>query len=153
MLNTLLIGAALVLAAPAPKEAPKTTAKLEGNWLLTDAVGVKGKEDVAKDHIRFIFADGNVTILTAREKGDRAEKATYEVDLTKKPATIDIKPTNGPKDLVVKGIIEISGDTLKLCFGRDGADRPAEFKGDVEKNVQLMTFKREEEKKGEEEKK
>ena len=148
MLNTLLIGAALVLAAPAPKEAPKTAAKLEGTWLLTDAVGEKGKEDAVKENVRFVFADGNVTILTARVKGDRTESATYTADLTKKPATIDIKPNmKGQKEIVIKGIVEVSGDTLKLCFGRDGTDRPTEFKGDVEKRVQLMTFKRVEEKK------
>ncbi len=142
MLHTLLIGAALTLAAPAPKEAPKGAAKLEGTWLLIDAEGVKGKQDVAKDNVRFVIADGNIVIAQEKTKGDRTETATYEVDLTKKPAAIDIKPKTGPKEMVVKGIFEVSGDTLKLCFGRDNADRPTEFKGDEAKNIQMMTFKR-----------
>jgi len=66
--------------------------------------------------------------------------------MTKKPATIDIKPRaggpGGGPDKLVQGIIEIKGDTMKLCFTKDATDRPKEFKGDREKGVMVITLKR-----------
>ncbi|WP_020474796.1 TIGR03067 domain-containing protein [Zavarzinella formosa] len=142
MLNTLLLGVALTLAAPAPKETPKAAPKLEGTWELTEASGPK--QELGKGGVRIVFAEGRVIVEEGRAKegGRGDDSASYTVDFTKKPATLDIKPDKGPKDLVVKGIIEIDGDKMKFCFGRDGADRPTEFKGDVEKNIQLMVMKR-----------
>lgn len=149
MLHTLLVGVALTLAAPAPKEAPKTAPKLDGTWEITDAEGPKeAKDELAKNSVRFVFAEKTLTVMMSRPDGkDRNEEATYEADFTKKPVTIDIMPTKGPKGEIVRGIIEIDGDKLKLCFGRDRAERPTEFKGNAEKNVQLFVLKRTIEKK------
>ena len=73
---------------------------------------------------------------------DRAEDVSYSVDLTKKPATIDMRPEKGPKELLILGIVEVNGDTMKFCFAKDGLGRPTEFKADAEKGVMMITLKR-----------
>lgn len=151
MLTTLTVSLAILLAAPAPKEGAKE-AKLEGNWQLAEAEGAgpKGsKEELEKKPVRFVIEKDVIKIIETREPAgkERIEEATYEVDMTKKPATINIKPKGAPKEIVVQGIIEVDANTLKLCFGRNGKERPKEFKGDASKDQQLMIFKRLEEKK------
>jgi hypothetical protein len=43
---------------------------------------------------------------------------------------------------VVLGIVEIKGDTLKLCFGKEATERPTEFKPDAEKRIIVVHLKR-----------
>lgn len=143
MMNALMLGIALTVAAPIPKDAPKTPAKLEGSWTIGEADATDDiKEKIGKDGApTFTFEGGKVTITAPKGKG-RTETADYNVDLTKKPATIDLKPQAGNKDLTIFGILELSGDKLKLCFARDGKPRPTEFKSDKEKEIQLIVLTR-----------
>jgi uncharacterized protein (TIGR03067 family) len=91
------------------------------------------------------FADGKLSVTDPGRKG-KPEEVEYTADMTKKPATIDIKPRaggpGGAPDRLVLGIIEVRGDTMRLCFGKDAADRPKEFKADLEKGVAVITLKR-----------
>jgi uncharacterized protein (TIGR03067 family) len=138
-MTSLLLGLALVAAAPAPKKGEEPPpAKLEGDWVVEAFDGPK--DEAPPGTITFRFVDGRISIMDASRKG-KQEDAGYTADLTKMPATIDITPNKGA-DKVVQGIIEIKGDTMKLCFGRDGTDRPKEFKGDREKGVMMITLKR-----------
>ena len=89
--------------------------------------------------VTFRFTEGKIQIIEA--KREKPEDAAITVDLKKKPATIDIKPEKGPKEMLVKGIIEVNGDTMKLCFARAG-ERPTEFKGDAANGVMMITLKR-----------
>lgn len=137
-MTPLVLSLSLVLAAPAPKKADEPApGKLEGEWVVESVEGPK--EDTAPGSLTMRFADGKVSILEA--KRNRPEDANYTADPTKKPAQIDIRPEKGPADKVVLGIYEVKGDTLKLCFARDG-DRPKEFKGDAANGVMFLTLKR-----------
>ena len=135
-MTPLVLGLALALGAPAPKKGDDPApVKLEGEWVVESFEGAD--KDPPPGSMIMTFADGKVTVRDGpREK---KEEVTYTVDLTKKPATIDIKPKG---DELVKGIFEVKGDTLKLCFGKEGADRPTEFKGDAEKRTVFVTLKR-----------
>ena len=138
-MTALVVGLALTLAAPAPKKADEPPpGKLEGEWVVESIEGPK--DDTPPGSVTMRFADGKISIQD--KKRNRPEDAGYTADPTKKPATIDIKPDRGPQDNVVQGIYEVKGDTLRICFGRDGAARPTEFKGDVTKGVMLITLKR-----------
>jgi uncharacterized protein (TIGR03067 family) len=134
---SLLLGIVLVVAAPGLKETPKQPPKLEGEWLVESMEGPKG---TPPGPVTFRFTENKISVLEG--KRDRAEDVGYTVDLTKKPATIDMRPEKGQKELVILGIIEVNGDTMKFCFARDGAGRPSEFKGDDEKGVMMITLKR-----------
>jgi uncharacterized protein (TIGR03067 family) len=142
MTPSLIIGLALAVGAPAPKETPKELPKIEGAWLVER---FEGPKDTPPGQVTFTFTADRILISDA--KGRKPDEAGYTVDLKKKPATLDIQPRQAggppapPKELVVKGILEVDGDTMKLCFTRDG-ERPTEFKGDAEKGVMLVILKR-----------
>jgi uncharacterized protein (TIGR03067 family) len=133
-MTPILLGLAITLAAPAPKETSKEAPKLEGEWVVESFEGDKGPPEM----VVMRFKDDKVSVLA----GKREEPgASYTVDFKVKPATIDIRPDNAPPDTVVRGIIELDGDTLKLCFTKRG-ERPTDFKGNAEKRIALITLKR-----------
>ncbi|HYV36324.1 MAG TPA: TIGR03067 domain-containing protein [Gemmataceae bacterium] len=90
-------------------------------------------------------------------KGDKIEvtvgdavlmNATYKVDETKKPKTVDLDVAGGPP---IIGIYEMTGDTVKFCMVEGGKDakRPTEFKAEAGSGFKLIVLKRaKEEKKG-----
>jgi uncharacterized protein (TIGR03067 family) len=138
-MTPLVLGLALAIGAPAPKKSDEPApGKLEGEWVVETIEGPKA--DTPPGSITIRFAGGTISIKEA--KRNRPEDAAYTADATKKPAAIDIRPDRGPKAEVIQGIYEVKGDTLKLCFGRDGVDRPTEFKGDAAKGVMFLTLKR-----------
>jgi uncharacterized protein (TIGR03067 family) len=143
MTPSLIFGLVLVAGAPAPKETPKPVLKIEGVWVVEKYEGPK--ETPAGSVTVTITAN---QILIKEPMREKPEEAAYTADLKKKPATIDIRPGRAgggpggpPPDLVVKGIVEMDGELLKLCFAREG-ERPTEFKGDAEKGVMLIILKR-----------
>jgi uncharacterized protein (TIGR03067 family) len=137
MTATLFAALALSIAAPAPKEVGKPAPKLEGEWVVEK---FEGPKDAPMGNVTVTFTESR--ILIREPKRDRPEEADYTVDLTKKPAHIDIRPAQGKKDLVVYGILSFEGDALKLCFSGNGGARPTELKGDAEKGILLITLKR-----------
>jgi uncharacterized protein (TIGR03067 family) len=144
-MTPLVLGLALTLAAPAPKKSDEPPpAKLEGDWVVESFEGTP-KEANPPGTITMHFADGKIKITESTGKGS-GEEVDYTADLAKKPATIDIKPKaggpGGGPDKLVQGILEIKGDELKICFGRDTTARPTEFKPDPEKGVMVIHLKR-----------
>ena len=144
-MTPLVLGLALAVAAPASKKSDEPApGKLDGGWVVESIEGPK--QDTPPGTITMHFADGKISITDPSRNG-RSEEAEYTADLTKKPATIDIRPKlaggpGGGPDKAVLGILEIKGDTLQICFGRDMATRPTEFKGDPEKGIMLIHLKR-----------
>jgi len=138
-MTPLVLGLALAIGAPAPKKSDEPApGKLEGEWVVETFEGPK--DDTPPGTITMRIADGKISIKEA--KREKAEDARYTTDATRKPATIDIRPERGPKEQTIQGIYEVKGDTLKLCFGRDGVDRPTEFKGDAARGIMFLTLKR-----------
>jgi uncharacterized protein (TIGR03067 family) len=86
--------------------------------------------------------DGN---KYAFEAGPEVEKGTFKIDAKAKPATIDLKITEGRgKGKFQLGIYQLDGDTLKICMAEeDVKDRPTKFesaKGATE--MAVFTLKR-----------
>jgi uncharacterized protein (TIGR03067 family) len=136
-MTPLVLGLALALGAPAPKKGDDPApAKLEGEWVVESFEGEK--KSPPPGSLVMTFADGKIAIREGMR--EKKEQVDYTADRTKKPATIDIMPGKG--DDVVKGIFEIKGDVLKICFGKEGADRPTEFKADEDKRIVVITLKR-----------
>jgi uncharacterized protein (TIGR03067 family) len=95
--------------------------KLEGTWHLI-SFKIDGKKETLIDG-RLIIQGNKMTTYV----GDNAvSEATFSIDPTKKPKTIDfvaIKPGKGTKSV---GIYEHEGDYLRIC-GAEGEKRPTAF--------------------------
>jgi uncharacterized protein (TIGR03067 family) len=69
---------------------------------------------------------GNATTVTVG--GQVVVEATFAVDPSRSPGTIDYTLTAGPDaGKPQRGIYEFDGELLKICFSAPGEGRPAEF--------------------------
>jgi uncharacterized protein (TIGR03067 family) len=80
--------------------------------------------------------------------GRQPPPAKYKLDENKKPKTIDLtaggRDGSGKKpDDVLPGIYELDGDSLKICLGLPGKDRPTEPSAKEGAKQTLYTYKRE----------
>src|SRR5579864_5062343 len=103
MTTSLLVGLAIVVGAPATKDAPaKEPPSLVGEWIGVSGMrGGKPENPPAGTSITFT-ADGK---LLMKEGGDRKpEEGTYKADPKKSPAEIDLVPPTGDKGPTILGI-------------------------------------------------
>jgi uncharacterized protein (TIGR03067 family) len=130
MRTTLALGLAVAIGALAAAEEKKFDAsKLEGTWEFKSgekngtkmaAEALKGKVKITKD-------------LISMGEGDMHFEFKYTLDATKNPVTIDMTMTKSPFNMEAKakGIIEIDGDDVKLCYNPNAdGERPAKFDGE-----------------------
>ncbi len=84
---------------------------LKGVWKI-DEWKVAGKDmpDEQRKQMSFEFKGDKLTI-TAKSK---SLEATYLINPSKSPATIDITVKQGEKTSTLKGIYELKGDTLTM---------------------------------------
>ena len=105
----------------------KELKQFQGTWTF-ESVEAGGKEGPAAEFkgITVTFGGDKYTV----KKGDEViQVGTQKLDPSKSPKTIDVTMTEGPsKGMVMLGIYEFDGDTLKVCFDPQGKKRPTEFK-------------------------
>jgi uncharacterized protein (TIGR03067 family) len=143
-LSLALAASLLLVARAATAEKPaegKAKNSIEGTWEVVSLEhgGQNAPEDQAKQFKIVITADK----LTFKMGNDAAHQATYKVDPSKKPPTIDLTPEEGPeKGKVALGIYSLKGDELKICASKPGAERPTEFKSPAGTEIVLIVLKR-----------
>src|SRR6516165_6981441 len=134
MRSAVIVGLPLVglfLFAPVraeEKEKKFDPEKMVGKWEFvsgekegtkSNADSLKGKVEITKDTLT----------IKGGEEGKDVFPMKYTLDTKKVPITIVLKGTDGPvKDQTVKGIIELAGDKLKLCYALPDEDFPKGFK-------------------------
>ena len=127
------------VGAPAAKNARKPTDPPSGEWEvlkweLNGLVQVEHKYGKSNTTIRFEPKKWVVVDHGFAGRGERAEYykngEIFEIDL----------PDSGKR-----GIWKVDGDTLLLCFGRPGADRPTEFTAPKDSKRSLWTLRRKKE--------
>lgn len=133
---------ALLLAADEPKKDVVETddeSALMGTWKVVKAVRA-GKELAAteRDQLKFEFKGKRIIV----HDNGRDEPAEFTIGTSKAPKSIDIKPQRGGANTVY-GIFEVSGDALKLCFTRQGGERPKQFISTAGSEVMLLILQRE----------
>jgi uncharacterized protein (TIGR03067 family) len=146
MQSALLIGLALTVAAPAPKETPKKEAPgIIGSWSLEKAelggMALPPAGAAAMGELSLKFNEDGTVVAT---KGGKAEpeNTRYTHDAKKSPPEIDItEGRGGGKDMIIKGIYKIEGETLTLCMSPLG-ERPTKFESPAGAQIIMMTFKR-----------
>jgi uncharacterized protein (TIGR03067 family) len=112
-------------------------AKLQGTWQLVE-MHTNGKKDTerAKSY-RWTFNDDQYTVFRNDKK---VEAWTAKLGDRTIDATLNIGPkTNG---ITLRGIYELSGDTLKICYDRTGEGRPDDFKTAADSYRVLYVLKR-----------
>lgn len=144
MQSTLLIGLAVIVAAPGPKETPKKEAPgIVGSWNLEKAElgGMAIPAGAALGELSLTFnADG--TVIATKGGKPEPDNTRYTHDPKKSPAEIDLTESRqGGKDMVIRGIYKIDGETLTLCMS-PLAERPTRFESPAGAQTILMTFKR-----------
>ncbi len=134
----LLIG---VVCAPAlawagDNQADK--AKLQGAWVTVSLVDKGTAEKEGKVKMLKLIFKGDKYIY---QLGATTFTATFKLDATAKPRSIDVTFEEGPiKGKTMKAIYALDGDELKIC---GGDKRPTEFTATKEAGTILFTFKRE----------
>ena len=142
-LAALAMCAGLALVAAAADDDTKTDQdKLQGPWKLTalESDGKKASDDAVKAMRMTVKGDR----LYLKED-NKEEEGTFKIDPTKSPKTMDLTIKVGEKMDTVRLIYELKGDDLKLCGGKLGKDRPAEFATKTGSGLHLLIFKREKE--------
>src|SRR5262249_26311327 len=104
-----------------PKETPKV---MKFKYISIKKAGKEVPKEDLKDMI--LTVTGNKGVV---KKGDKVlGEGTSEVNMDKKPWTIDLTMTAGEgKGKTFKGIMKEDGKTVTLCLGKPGGDRPKEF--------------------------
>jgi uncharacterized protein (TIGR03067 family) len=130
-----LTGCALLLTSLARAQATDDDQqKLQGKWTVESFQYNGNPVEMMKEATRE-FKDGKYSLTP--KTGDAIE-GTVKLDPTKKPKTIDLE-VNGR---TLKGIYELDGDTLKMCYILSDGERPSEFASKPDTGVILILHKR-----------
>jgi uncharacterized protein (TIGR03067 family) len=141
-MSTALLGLALALAAPAPKEEKKDPPTLVGEWAL-ESVTFAGRPVPDRKKTVAFTKDGKYGAVVAGPAGPGGVAGTYAHDPKKDPAQLDISEpaAGGGPGRTSPAIYKIEGDTLTICSSF-GADRPTTFDAPADSTRVLMVFKR-----------
>ena len=93
---------------------------LQGSWVVVSAE-VLGMPLTSAKGQKFTFAGEKFTLDTKDKK--RKGEGVFKLDPSRKPKQIDLDDSK--KKTSMKGIYEIKGDEMRLCYGEK---RPGEFK-------------------------
>jgi uncharacterized protein (TIGR03067 family) len=141
MYAALLLGVAVTVAAPGPKESPKKEAPgIVGAWTL-EKMEFGGMALPVSDVGQLSLTFGADGAVVARKNGQvEPDGGRFTHYPKKSPAEIDLTEGRaGGKDMTIKGIYKIDGETLTLCMTPMG-DRPTKFESAGQ--TILMVFKR-----------
>jgi uncharacterized protein (TIGR03067 family) len=106
--------------------APRTGAaddlrQLQGTWQVVSAE--QNGEPVKSDTLTNIMVI--VTGTSYRTMGaSQADRGTFTIDPSQSPKQMDLKSGDGE---ALAAIYELGPDHMRVCYGREGADRPTSF--------------------------
>ena len=114
---------------------------MEGTWKVESAEA--GGQKVESEDLKAIVVKITGDRYEVKTK-DKLDAGTLKLDETQKPKTMDATDTEGlDAGKVVKAIYELSGDTLRVCYALEGAERPAEMATKEGSPLLMLTYKRE----------
>jgi uncharacterized protein (TIGR03067 family) len=109
---------------------------MQGKWEVVSIVSKVGKEEPKPGQILFIVEGGKII---NKEGMTITGEATFTLDSSKSPKTIDLKATSGDdKGKIFLGIYELIGPDFKLCLGPPNAARPTEFTAQPNQSLIVM---------------
>jgi uncharacterized protein (TIGR03067 family) len=134
------IASVFVIGVLSAVDNPKTDLdRFQGTWVMTDREvnGQKtNQEMIRKGEYHVMFEGNNVFV---NQEGRIIEFGTMKLDPTEKPKHYD---RMHPDRTASRGIYELDGETLNICLGSPGADRPAEFSTKPGAKRSLIVYRR-----------
>jgi uncharacterized protein (TIGR03067 family) len=121
-------------------DAPKTGLEsMQGTWTIVavERSGQKSSDEEIK--AMQVVIQGDAMILTA---GKHEEKGTLKLNPSAKPKEFDLMPT-GEKRTAVHGIYEQTAGTLRMCWAKEGGERPKEFATKPASETAMLVLKQE----------
>jgi uncharacterized protein (TIGR03067 family) len=147
--NTItILGLAVAVAAPLPKERPEATQSVVGEWVLVKVtcegrVTYDGAERAADpDHSdRYVFSDdGTYSYFTGSQRRFRGAK--FVANPKASPRTLDLDLPVAPEGKVIRGIYQVDGDVMIFCWNFSDQTRPTMFESTPGSSDRLYVFKR-----------
>jgi uncharacterized protein (TIGR03067 family) len=144
----LILAAGALIAANVAQDdtAERDVKQLQGTW-KTVAMEVEGQKVVVTGTTATVVIRGDTYTVEypASPSGEaKVSQMTFKLDAGKTPRAIDFTATVGPDaGKPSRGIYELAGDTLKLCFNPEkGGERPTEFATRAGSRVRCITLER-----------
>src|SRR5262249_46639213 len=135
----------LIAAEPRQDAAAKQDVKkLQGTWKVVASEVEGRKVEAAATTASVVIRGAKYTVKYPESGGKKASEMTFTLDPSKKPRAIDFTSTSGPeKGKLSRGIYELAGDTLKICFNPDkDGKRPTEFTTKAGSRLRSVTLER-----------
>jgi len=134
----------LIAVSPSYSQAPRAKDSIEGSWLLTGSTTPAGKK-IPSELIEQLMGELTISkdgVYEQRAAGMKVESGKYKVDADKKPAWIDLEPTEGRnKGKKQLGILKIEEGKLTVALGKIGSgERPRDFENS--RKAEVSTYKR-----------
>ena len=139
-MTPIVLGLALALGAPGPKDPPKKDPPGPvGRWSLQSAsfAGIP----LPDMNLTLTFtADGRYESKTP--EGEVRSSGSFTADPKKQPAELDMTEAAQPAPMPAPAIYRIEGDTLTICTAVGGKERPTSFDAKAGPNTALLVLKR-----------
>ena len=132
----LLFLAPALLADDKKPDAKTETAAIKGKWKVT-ATKYNGKDVPLADGRVLVFDEKEFTAFEGAKKG---RTLGFTLDPTTEPKRLDL--TLPGSDQKVAGIYILDGDSLKLCYGEPGTERPKKLESKADEKVFLLVLER-----------
>jgi uncharacterized protein (TIGR03067 family) len=131
----LACGLLVCTIAAEARAADADQAKLQGKWIVESFDYNGNPVELLKSAVRE-FKEDKYTLTP--KAGDVINGVIKLLDSSTKPKTIDLE-VNGQ---TLKGIYEVDGDMLKMCYNLNNPERPTEFVSKPDSGIVLVMHKR-----------
>ena len=121
--------------------ARKDLEQLQGTWMVVSME--REGEAIPQEELKGRSCVYEKDAFTLKSGDQPRRRGLVTLDPSRKLKAINTWDLDGPyTDATVPGIYELSGDTLKLCFSRPGAERPTEFTTKSGSGLILVVYQR-----------
>jgi uncharacterized protein (TIGR03067 family) len=115
---------------------------LAGKWKIES--GTRNGDKIDKEKFEKVEVEFTKDKINLEDKKENNKFVmTYKTHDNAKPNSIEMTIVEGPvKDVSAKGIYELKGNTLRLCYNAMGGDAPKAFESKPDSQNFLFTLKR-----------
>ena len=137
-MNAVIAIAMLISLTPAD-DSKSDSDRIQGTWVLIrmESEGKNVQQEMIIRGEYHLMVEGNKVIVN--QEGKIVPMGTVKLDPTQRPRVYD---RVGDDDRLSRGIYELDRDSLKICLGFPGADRPTGFSTKPGEQSRLMVYKR-----------